>query len=271
MSRPRLSRLALLVIPIALPLLPVCLRAQDADDRQWLTRCLEEDRGSDRERFCDVLVEGVDSPAATITIDGGRNGGVQYEGWDRDRMEVHARIQAHADSRAEARDKVRAARLEVTPGGVRVVGDDDVVVVYRVFVPRDRNLEATAHNGPLAAEGVAGRIRLSTRNGPISLVDVGGDVRAEARNGPLHVVLSGSTWNGAGLDAETRNGPVHVEIPSGYSAVLETGTVHGPMRTDIPLVLQPGEVGRRIRSELGGGGPTVRVVTTNGPVTIRSR
>lgn len=275
MSRSSSPRLVTFLATIAMLLLPGILHAQDADDRKWLAKCLEEDGGA-RARHCEVLVESVDSPAATITIDAGRNGGIQYEGWDQDRMEVHARIQAHADTPAEARQRVRAVRLEVTPSGARAVAgagdrDEDVVVVYRVFVPRSRNLEGTTRNGPLAARGVVGRIRLSTTNGPISLEGVGGDVHARAENGPLSVVLTGSTWRGAGLDAETRNGPVQVTIPRTYAAVLETGTVHGPMSTDIPLVLQPGRAGGRIRSELGGGGSTVRVVTTNGPVTIRSR
>jgi hypothetical protein len=87
------------------------------------------------------------------------------------------------------------------------------------------------------------------------------------------VALSGSTWEGAGLDAETRNGPISVAIPAGYAAVLETGTVNGPFETEIPLQvrIEPGESDRRFRVELGGGGPLVRVVTTNGPVSIESR
>lgn len=267
--RARARRFAPFLTATAL-LLPAALAAQDADDREWLERCMEEDWG-DRERFCEVVVESVDAPASTISIDGGPNGGARFIGWDEDRMEVHARIQAHADTRAEAREKVRQVRLEVTPEGASWSGTDEAVVVYRVFLPRRRNLEATAHNGPLGVTGVSGRIRLSTVNGPIRLEDVGGDVEADARNGPLQVVLTGSTWAGEGLDAETRNGPVQVSIPDGYSAVLETGTVNGPFTAEVPLVLEPGEVGHRIRAELGGGGPTVRVVTTNGPVSIRSR
>jgi hypothetical protein len=188
---------------------------------------------------------------------------------------VHARIQAHADTEAEARELARAVRIELTPGGGRAIGPEgeEWTVVYHVYVPRRRNLEATANNGPLSARGVSGRIRLETRNGPIHLADVGGEVTARAQNGPIGVKLSGSTWEGVGLDAETRNGPISLSIPEGYAAVLETGTVNGPFETEIPLQvrIEPGQEGRRFRAELGGGGPLVRVVTTNGPVSIRSR
>ena len=109
---------------------------------------------------------------------------------------------------------------------------------------------------------------LEARNGPVALRGVSGDVRARTQNGPLTVNLDGERWTGKGLDAETTNGPVSIRIPDGYSARLETGTVNGPMRIDFPITLQ-GSIGRRIETTLGQGGPTIRAVTTNGPVTIR--
>ena len=265
-----------LLIPVLLPPGPAILRAQDAqDDAEFLARCERENRGGDHESFCEVVVETVDAPAATISFDGGRNGGVAFKGWDQERMEVHARIQAHGDTREEARDIARAVRIELTPSGGRAVGPegDEWTVVYHVYVPCRRNLEGTSNNGPLSARGVTGTIRLETRNGPIDLADVGGDVTARAQNGPIGVKLGGTTWDGAGLDAETRNGPISISIPEGYAAVLETGTEHGPFDTEIPLQvrLEPGHDGRRFRVELGGGGPLVRVVTTNGPVSIEAR
>ena len=264
------------LIPLLLPPGTASLRAQESDDdAQFLAHCERDDYGGDHETFCDVVVESVDAPAATIAFDGGRNGGVAFKGWDEARMEVHARIQAHADTEEEAREIARAVRVELTPGGGRAFGPEgeEWTVVYHVYVPRERNLEGTSNNGPLSARGVTGRIRLETRNGPIDLADVGGEVTARAQNGPIGVKLGGTTWEGAGLDAETRNGPISISIPSGYSAVLETGTEHGPFDTEIPLQarLEPGQEGSRFRIELGSGGPLVRVVTTNGPVSIEAR
>lgn len=270
-----MRRLAfVLLIPLLLPPAPPALHAQEESDARWLARC-EEHGDRDRATFCDVVVETVDDPAATIAFDGGRNGGVLYEGWDQDRMEVHARIQAHGETDAAARELARAVRLELAPGGGRAIGPEDKgwSVVFHVFVPRRANLEATANNGPVAAEGVRGRIRLETRNGPVDLDDVGGDVTARTRNGPVNVTLVGTTWEGEKLDAESRNGPISLSIPAGYAAVLETGTVNGPFSTEIPLQvqLQPGQTPRRFQAVLGGGGPLVRVVTTNGPAKIRGR
>jgi DUF4097 and DUF4098 domain-containing protein YvlB len=84
------------------------------------------------------------------------------------------------------------------------------------------------------------------------------------------VELEGRGWEGAGLDAETVNGPVHLAVPEGYSARIETGTVNGPIDIDFPLTvtLQPGRR-RQFTTVLGSGGAPIRVVTTNGPLTVR--
>jgi DUF4097 and DUF4098 domain-containing protein YvlB len=100
---------------------------------------------------------------------------------------------------------------------------------------------------------------------------VAGDVRARTVNGPLVVTLEGERWEGPGLDSETENGPVVLTLPARYSAHLETGTVNGPMSIDIPVTLQGRIDFHRISTDIGSGGATVRAVTTNGPVTVRSR
>ena len=71
---------------------------------------------------------------------------------------------------------------------------------------------------------------------------------------------------------ETVNGPVTLEVPADYSAKLETGTVHGPIDVDFPLTVTLGSGRmRRFNATLGSGGPTVRVVTTNGPSAVLTR
>jgi hypothetical protein len=131
------------------------------------------------------------------------------------------------------------------------------------------DIEATAHNGPVSVQDVTGTMNLSVVNGPLGLSGLGGDVHARAENGPLSVELSGTRWDGAGLDAETRNGPLSIQIPRDYSAELETGTVNGPLDVNFPLtVTLQGRAPQRIHTTLGHGGAPVRAVTTNGPASI---
>ena len=105
-------------------------------------------------------------------------------------------------------------------------------------------------------------------NGPVSVYEMAGDVTGRTQNGPINAELRGTKWEGAGLDLQTTNGPVVLNIASGYNAHLETGTVNGPMRIDFPMTIQ-GRITKRFSVDIGTGGPTVRAITTNGPVVVR--
>ncbi len=244
-------------------------------DAEWLDRCQNRDYGdSDRERHCEVRVERLRS-TGSVTVDGHRNGGVTVYGWDGDSVVVRARIQASAGTESAARDL--ASRVRINFDGGRVSADGPSTenreswwVHFDIGVPRRTDLRLEVYNGPMDVEDVSGRLDLTSRNGPLSLDGVSGDVRARVRNGPLSVYLTGSRWEGAGLDAESTNGPATLVIPERYSARLETGTTNGPMVLDYPMTLQ-GRIDRHITTTLGDGGPTVRVVTTNGPLRVRQQ
>ena len=247
--------------------------AAQVDDEEWVRRCERDWGDRDRERVCEVRVERI--PArASIVIDGGTNGGAQVIGWDRNEIEVHARIQAQAEEMEDARALARDVRI-TTDGTIEADGPstgrrEHWSVQFVVYAPRRIDVSARAHNGPVSAHEVTGRIVLETHNGPVSLRQVAGDVSATTQNGPVSVTLTGDRWDGAGLRARTQNGPVTLEIPENYSAELETGTVNGPMSIDFPLqVTIQGRVGRTLRTTLGSGGPSVTVTTQNGPLTLR--
>lgn len=269
----RIARSAAAVVTVLL--MPAAGVAQQGD-REWLEDCLEDDHGHD-EVFCEVREVDVET-TGRLVIDGGRNGGAAVRGEERSTVAASARVQAWGDTRADARERAERIRIVSTAGELRAdgPGGGSWSVSFNVAVPRGYDLRLEANNGPVSVRGVSGDIELRTRNGPVDVSDAGGDVRARTQNGPLRVRLTGTRWAGAGLDAETRNGPVHLEIPEGFGAELETGTRNGPFRTEIPLqVTLEGDMGpgraREIHTRLGAGGPTVRAVTTNGPVVIARR
>jgi hypothetical protein len=57
-------------------------------------------------------------------------------------------------------------------------------------------------------------------------------------------------------------------MPERYSANFETGTVNGGLNVDFPMTVR-GELGKRLSTVLGSGGPTIHVETTNGGVNVR--
>jgi hypothetical protein len=247
--------------------------AAQADVDEWLADCRRQDDG--RARECRVRELGMRPPSGTLTVDPSENGGVAVYGWDRDSIGVVAKIEAEAGTAEDARELAEGVRIETAGSEIQASGPDmgrrtHWSVSFDVYVPRHTNLSVATTNGPLSVQDVTGTMDLRAQNGPVSLDAVGGDITARVQNGPLSVELSGSSWSGPGLDAEATNGPVDLAIPERYNARLETGTVNGPMDLSFPMtVTVQGHLTNRIRTTLGEGGPPVRVVTTNGPLTIR--
>ncbi len=267
--RPR----TLLAAPALALVLSTAAMAQEGSD-DWLQRCRDgRGWGSARSQVHCELRETRLSAQPRLTVDGGDNGGVSVKGWSEGGILVRARVQAQARTREEASEIARQVRVETSGGEVRATGpaahgNRSWSVSYEVFVPRRTGLEVETTNGGISVERVTGEMRLRASNGGVDLRGVGGDVHARTANGGMRVVLEGDGWSGGGLDAETSNGGVTLDVPRGYSASLETGTVNGSMNFDIPVTVQ-GRLTRRIRTELGRGGAPIRIVTTNGSVTVR--
>lgn len=260
---------------------------EDPDDRSdrgdrysgtFMDNCRRDRGDRDRVKFCEERSLGWRAQSgATLTVDASPNGGVSVSGWDRDSVHVEVKLQTQGGDDEEARELARQIRITNEGGRLRAEGPSSRrwaswSVSFVIFAPRRVDLDLSSVNGPLEVEEVVGRLRLEVQNGPLSLHDVGGDVRAHAQNGPLHVKLTGSRWEGTGLDASTQNGPLVLEVPEGYNAQLETGTINGPMEIGFPIMVQ-GRIGmggrRHISTTLGSGGTTIRAVTTNGPAVIR--
>jgi len=244
-------------------------------DAEWLERCRNGRYGNrwDGGHACEVREVAVRREVRSLSVDGSDNGGVSATAWDRDSVHVSARIQTSAATQAEAERLLRDVRVESTGGTIRATGPRGGTshsgwnVSFDAYVPRRMDLDLRTRNGGVRVQEVVGRMTLETENGGIALRGVGGDVRAHAENGGLSVQLTGTRWEGAGLNAETQNGGVRLVIPERYSARLETGTTNGGIKTDFPITVS-GRISRHFSLTLGSGGAPVRATTTNGGVSI---
>jgi len=249
-------------------------RTTAKDDARWVDECRDQDRWHDHARYCEVRIDHLASVSGPIDVDARENGAVEIIGGSTNDIVVHELIEAEASTEADAKDM--AQQVHVTTSGGRIHADgppehgrrNSWTVSYRIEVPRKTGVTAESTNGPVEASETQGQLDLRSENGPISLYAVGGSVRARTENGPLEVTLTGARWDGSGLDAETDNGPVELTLPASYAVHLETGTVNGPMSIAFPITVTGRFDTKRLSTDLNGGGPTVRVVTTNGPVTV---
>ena len=257
-------------------LAPAGAMAQRSSDAEWQENCRDDrgDRYERREVFCEVReTRARISAGSSVSMEGLRNGGISATGWDRDSLVVRTRIRAQARTETEARQLASQVRTTISGGTVTVDGprneeDAQWNASLVAMVPRRSDLRLETRNGPVSVERVTGNLDVRTSNGPLALRGLAGDVRARTTNGPLSISLTGSRWEGAGLDAQTTNGPLTINIPQDYNARLETGTRNGPVRVDFPITVV-GRITRDISTTLGSGGATIRATTTNGPLTLK--
>ncbi|WP_022822450.1 DUF4097 family beta strand repeat-containing protein [Hymenobacter norwichensis] len=222
--------------------------------------------------YCETRDMTLAAPAAgqTLTIDGRRNGGITVHGWDGLDVRVRARVQSWTKSEAAAQAQVKAVKISSTGNVLKAElgSDDNWAVNYEVFVPRRTALALNTYNGGISIEGVQAPVTFEAYNGGISLTGLGGDVRGTTTNGGVNVTLTGTKWEGKGLDVTTTNGGINWRIPKTYSAQLKTATQHGGVSADYPITVT-GKIGRSLDTKLGEGGPLVSATTTNGGISVR--
>jgi hypothetical protein len=247
-------------------------QARQAQD-DW---CRSERRGNDSEGACEVREFTVLPGVAALAVDAAPNGGITVTGADRGDVLVRAKVVARAQTEARAREILSAVQVNAGPDKVSADGPRNLGrreswhVSYDLATPAQASLSLTSTNGGINIRDVEGQIRFRTVNGGVKLSGVGGDVSGRTSNGGVDVDLEGQTWRGAGLNVETSNGGVHLRIPEQYSARLESGTENGGFNIDFPITVQ-GRMDREINAVIGGGGPLIRVRTSNGGVRISRR
>jgi hypothetical protein len=221
---------------------------------------------------CEMKEQTFGPSGGAMRIDPGMNGGVSVTGWDKNQVLVRAKIQTAAETDAAAVALVSQIRFESGAGqfvaqGPAMSRSANWSVSYEIFAPAQSDLNIKAHNGGIALSDLRGKIEFSAMNGGVHLARLGGDVHGRTDNGGLTVELAGDHWDGQGMNVETTNGGVKLLAPANYSAHVETSTVNGRIHTDFPTNVQ-GKIDRELSFDMGGGGATIRVVTTNGGVHI---
>ena len=248
-------------------------RSEGGND-DWCRDAERNSYGDDDEVFCEVR---------EFTLGGGplsletSNGGVRVTGEQRRDVLVRAQVVTRARTVERAREIAREVEISrdgrIRATGPRMSNREGWHVNFRIQAPQSIDLDVTSSNGSLSATDVRGRLRLRTSNGSIRLMDVAGDVQADTSNGSVTASLSGSRWEGQGLDVATSNGSVRIDLPESYNAHLVASTMNGSLNVGFPITVQ-GRLGgrnREIDTTLGSGGATIRLRTSNGSVNVQRR
>jgi DUF4097 and DUF4098 domain-containing protein YvlB len=232
-----------------------------------------------------------------------RDGKVKIEGWDGDKIEIHAIKQTCSNG------KLEDVKIQVAPGAIfkvetiHLVNNPKVSVSYDIRVPlsvrvkrvvtsngkivlekTQGDTEVETSNGKIVIEDITGNINAATSNGAIDISQVKGFVRAETSNGSIDVesvdgVIELETSNGAieaevpaigdnGLFVRTNNGKIELYLAADLNVDIEAKTSNSDIELDqIEVVAQ--QISRnRLRGRIGLGGKKISCRTSNGAIRL---
>ena len=263
------------VLLIAAGAAPVPATAQgQSDDDRWRREC-ERDRDHERARYCEVRLAHMSTAGGRLEVGGLQNGDVRIQGSDVSTIEIRALIRAEAPSEEEAKELAGRVQVEAEAGSVRARGPrtgyrHEWSVSYRILVPRRYDIALTSENGSVDVADVSGHLDLGSENGEVTLNRVGGAIHLKSENGSVDVTLGGARLDSEGLDVESENGSVDVRVPAGFAAHIDARSETGSMAVDFPITVQGRLEPNHITTDIGGGGPTIRISSENGSVSIKT-
>jgi DUF4097 and DUF4098 domain-containing protein YvlB len=215
---------------------------------------------------------------ATVSVSN-TNGHLEFRAWDRPEVGIEAvkKVRSWSDARADRLLKGVEIRVDQSSSGLQITTKIPATgfldwfggapsVSYVVSVPAGIKVEGTTTNGGVEVAGVDAGVDCKTTNGRIRISDVTGPVHAESTNGTVEAEVLELREE---VELATTNGALRLRLPDGAGAELDARTTNGNIRLDAESDLEPeGARKNRLRGELGGGGPSVRLRTTNGSITI---
>jgi DUF4097 and DUF4098 domain-containing protein YvlB len=215
------------------------------------------------------------------------NGRITIHSWDQPRVQVHALKRVESRDSSTARQAMAELKIQpsATSDALRInteyprhndgffdwlAGTNvNMSVQYEVTVPRAMSLMIENTNGAIDISNVHGSLHVSNTNGHVECSQCGGNLEAETTNGAIRAELSEVT-PGKASRLETTNGGIRVTLPRTAGLQIDAANTNGSIKTDVPVTTN--SLGRHaLRGTINGGGPELRLRTTNGSIDIQAR
>jgi DUF4097 and DUF4098 domain-containing protein YvlB len=223
---------------------------------------------------------------ALLTLDN-TNGAVNIRPGSDNQIRIHAVKRVTGLKSSMLQSALNDLKINITQpdGGVKIetkypkrgdggffdwlTGDNvSASVEYTIDVPRALNLAVETVNGHIEVREVTGALKLDTTNGHIEVEKCRGSLDAETTNGGIKAEML-AVSGGRPISLETTNGHVTLTVPRNFAVSVDAANTNGSISTELPISTT---TTRRhsLRGSLNGGGPEVRIRTTNGGITIQA-
>jgi hypothetical protein len=211
------------------------------------------ERNSRDRKVRDIHIE-IDIPIGTRVLATASGGGIRVRG-------TLAEVQAtSAGGDIEVVDAADRINLQTVGGDIRLERARGATTVGTT----GGDMEISDITGPLSVRSVSSEVvlrRIETS-----------DLRIQTTSGD--VTYEGSVDPKGSYEIVGHSADVHFTIPTGTGASLSLQTYNGDIDSAYPMTLQPGSTmrknarGRRMETDIGGGGARIRIETFSGDITI---
>ncbi len=236
------------------------------------------------------------SYGGTVTLIAAPRGAVTVEGWQRNEVEVTAKIELKGPTEADLDQLAKVNTFvfdeDLNHISILTTGTHDRVFMkksaknfpkkllnlpwkidYRVRVPINTDLEVNAGHGEVKLSGVEGGLRVTATESDTALTLTGGTVQTTVTAGSITLVIPARTWRGAGADIRIASGTINVDLQPGFSGdidadVLRTGKIVNTFE-GLTSREKPGLTERTVRARAGAGGASFKFTVGDGTVNIR--
>ena len=230
-------------------------------------------------------------------------GSVRLTAWDREEVEIHARIEVDSSFPEYARRALELTTVEVVGAGRQVMirSNSDAVpsqiwffgithttpsIHYEIRAPRKVDLQLDIDRSPTTIIGFEGKMVLELDRSELQAENLAGDVRVNIgrggdssfRNIRGSINLTANRTNvrvellslNASSRIEIARGDADVSVARGQGFDLTTAlTRRADFKADVALQFRSGDR-RNLRASINGGGPRLSIDADRGSVRLRS-
>jgi hypothetical protein len=135
----------------------------------------------------------------------------------------------------------------------------------------DGEVVANTGDGSVSLEGVTGSVDVHTGDGSVSIAGAPSVLKAHTGDGSVSLALDSGTTMSKDWEVTTGDGGVHVKLPASVNAELDASTGDGRIHAGDFGMKASGEDRQDLRGRLGSGGPTLKLRSGDGSITLEKR
>jgi DUF4097 and DUF4098 domain-containing protein YvlB len=206
------------------------------------------------------------------------NGEIDIVPSDGSTVSVVAERIAHAATEAAAKEAAAAIQIKESVSPTRIALDARTEgtfldgsreVKFHVKAPVWAAVTIDTTNGEVSIHNITGDLKVETTNGQIHGDGLAGSTSVETTNG--EIVLEYASIPAHGITCSATNGEITVTIPKDGNAHIAADVTNGGISTENLTLHDTKEERRSLKATLNGGGPSIKIETTNGGIKIRGR